>query len=376
MAQVQCNLSDTLTMNSWPVELISYIFELACTDDGCTVRALSLTSKQFLEIARPYLYQSLTLSTRTQLVTLLDRLKNIPIHLQRIRHLFLALTHDSQDSQSHNNCAFDASLAINVLHIAAENLQSLTLIAPCSIMGTSLLSYLFRVVSFPQLEELSIAGLYAFSFQPGNFPRLRHLHFAAGNRNPSGLFQFGALDKAFPELTHLRVSGISRALSFVDELGRVLATAGKGANTDYKQDEAPPMVQTLPLNDAPIKLPPLLERIYVQYASSSTSPAISRTPSRSSFITDLVQTTLMSGITNDRQRTMIERLMHLGKKYGAHSTDCVRVQLVILDPALSNVVKGAGADLGNNTEDVAARLKQDWLGRLNDRDGPWISEAK
>ncbi|KAF8621294.1 hypothetical protein AX15_007892 [Amanita polypyramis BW_CC] len=355
-------------MNTWPVELISYVFELACTGDGQTVRALSLTSKQFLEIARPYLYQSLVLSTRGHLITLLNRLKNIPSHLRRIRHLFLAPRHDLH---SHHHCDSDALLVTKLLRIAAEHLQSLTLITPCPHRGTLLLSYLFRI-SFPQLEELSIAGLYAFSFQSGNFPHLRRLHFAAGNRNPSGLFQFGALDKAFPELTHLRVSGISRALSFVDELGNALENAGKSAVSEHRQDEGPS------LNDAPLKLPAQLESIYVQYASSSPSPAVSRRPSRSSS-RDLTQTISMSGITNDRQGAMIVRLTDLEEKYGARRsiTNRTRVQLVVLDPPLDNVIKEAGNRIVRGyAEDTVVRLKEDWLERLNGEDGPWISEAR
>ncbi|PFH53322.1 hypothetical protein AMATHDRAFT_137881, partial [Amanita thiersii Skay4041] len=200
-------------MTIWPVELYSYVFQLACTDDGSTVLNLSLVSKQFREIARPFLYQSLVLSTPQKSGLLLEKTKNLLPHLRRIEHLFIAPTHDAD----HETCSPNNTIILRIVQLAAPTLKTLVLIAPCLITGTSLISFLFRL-QYPNLEELTIAGLYPFSFHWGSFPRLTRLHFAGGNRNPHGLFQVGALDEAFPALTHLRVSGIARALSFVDEL--------------------------------------------------------------------------------------------------------------------------------------------------------------
>ncbi|KAF8721822.1 hypothetical protein AX14_010156 [Amanita brunnescens Koide BX004] len=337
-------------MNDWPVELISYVFELACTDAGRTVHSLSLTSKKLREIARPFLYQSLLISSLGQLTTLLKKWEKTPAHLRRIRHLFLSIDHDPH---SHDTRSADASVVIGALQNVADGLRTLTLVAPCQFTGTSILSYLFRL-SFPLLEELTIAGLYAYSFQTGNFPRLQRLHFAAGNRNPRGLFQFGALDKAFPELTRLRVSGLSRALPFVDELERALENGGN------RQDES-------------LALPPRLERLYVECTSTSPSPLSSRRPSRSSSTTDLALSFPVPSITDDRQRMMIERLTDLAGKYGAQSNNRASVELVVLDSTSSSGASGYG-----NTDqetDVAARLKQDWSDRLDGRDGPWKIKA-
>lgn len=344
-------------MNDWPVELISYVFQLACTDAGHTVRSLSLTSKKFREIARPFLYHSLVISSLGQFVTLVEKLKATPLHLRHIRHLFLALNHDPH---SQDTCTADASLIIGALQNVADDLQTLTLVAPCPFAGTLILSYLFRL-PFPRLEELTIAGLYAFSFQAGNFPRLQRLHFAAGNRNPHGLFQFGAFDKAFPELTCLRVSGLSRALSFVDELERALENGYHDVSLEKQT------------TNTGFPLPPRLEKLYVQYTSTSPSPASSRRPSRSSSVTDLALSSPVHNVMGDRQRMMIERLTDLETKYAAQSKNRASIQLVVLDSLVGGFT--AGNDNGNRGQEVdaVARLKQDWLDRLNGKDGPWIS---
>ncbi len=324
-------LVNVRTMNDWPVELISYVFQLACADAGHTVRSLSLTSKKFREIARPFLYHSLVISSLGQFVTLVEKLKATPLHLRHIRHLFLALNHDPH---SQDTCTADASLIIGALQSVADDLQTLTLVAPCPFAGTLILSCLFRL-PFPRLEELTIAGLYAFSFQAGNFPRLQRLHFAAGNRNPHGLFQFGAFDKAFPELTCLRVSGLSRALSFVDELERGLENGYHDVSLEK---------QTTFTDNIGFPLPPRLEKLYVQYTTTPPSPASSRRPSRSSSATDLALSSSVHSITDDRQRKMIERLMDLERKYGAQSGNRASVQLVVLDSTVG------GFTVGNYTE--------------------------
>ncbi|KAK2459710.1 hypothetical protein APHAL10511_008272 [Amanita phalloides] len=332
-------------MNGWPVELISYVFGLACADDGNTVRALSLTSKQCREIARPFLFQSLVITTTAQLITLSERLRETPAHLRRIRYLFLSINHE----HAIDRCEAIVPLIINALQLVAGSLRTLTLVVPCPLTGTAVLSCLFRI-PFPHLEELTVAGLYAFSFQTGNFPRLRRLHFAAGNKNPHGLFQFGALDRAFPELTSLRVSGLSKAVSFVDELGRALEDAQR------TPDEASLPERISPLADVASRLPPHLETIYVQHASPSPSPAPSRAPSRSPSAANLSQALVVpSGSTNDRHKIMIERLADLGAKYDTRSENRAAVQLVVLDGA------------------VAAAPKQDWLDRLDGKEGAWIS---
>ncbi|KAF8636226.1 hypothetical protein AX17_003712 [Amanita inopinata Kibby_2008] len=395
-------------MNPWPTELYSYVFQLACTDDGRTVRALSLASKQFREIARPYLYQSLALSTPQQVATLIDKLVDVPTYLRQIKHLFLVPRHDSSSS-SHSSCTSDLTLTIRILQLASPTLHSLTLTAPCPLTGTSLLSYLFRI-PFPNLDELSLAGLYAFSFPQNNFPRLRRLHFAAGNRNPHGLFQFGALDEAFPQLTHLRVSGLSRAVAFTEELGHALQSASKSTTVgddDYVEfvhkSRRSRIASSSSLNDPSIKLPFKLERIYVQTSFAPTpSSSLSRSSSRSSSSSGTnpakdahspppppipAPITPSSNSTNDRNQLMMDRLGHLENEYGFHSSSSyssfknVPVRLIVLDPVpawnnAGNRTESRGfSGSGNGGCDAVAgvtdRLKQDWLDRMHGRDGPW-----
>lgn len=370
-------------MDVWPVELFSYIFELACTDDGRTARALSLTSKQVREISRRYLYQSLVLTRPAQLTALLERSENVPCHLRRIKHLFLALRHSDSTTgslHSESTCPLEAPFVIKVLHLAAPTLESLSFAAACPLTGTSLLSYLFRI-PFPFLAELSLAGLYPFSFQSNNFPNLRYLHFAAGNRNPCGLLKFGALDQAFPKLTHLRVSGLSRAGTFMDELECALDQRSRRSRRRPSGEPSEPEFETWSvIQDEIINLPPRLEMIYVQ-PKASISPAISRPSSRRSSSSRL--TKMDSTITDDdivlrptidvlmpadpRQQSMMDRLMRLEEEFGTAIAGSrsgrgdrdVPVHLTVVDAC-------------EQQEDVVLGILHDWLVRLDGRDGPWF----
>ncbi|KAG6856826.1 hypothetical protein H0H87_000303 [Tephrocybe sp. NHM501043] len=207
-----------MNMNLFPPELHSYICNLACIDDGQTVRALSLVSKYFCEISRPFLYQSLSISGSIQITTLATTLQNTAPHLRSIRHLFLS-THSKNADASPTPKATDvadSAAILRILSFSAPTLETLSFVSGSSSMGTMSISRLFRT-SFPRLRELSISGFYPFPSAPGKMPRLERLHLH-GNRNPHGLLQAGGLDEACPSLTHLRVSGLSMAVSFVQEL--------------------------------------------------------------------------------------------------------------------------------------------------------------
>ncbi|GLB43626.1 hypothetical protein LshimejAT787_1401380 [Lyophyllum shimeji] len=123
-------------------------------------------------------------------------------------------------------------------------------------MSTPAISRLFRT-SFPRLRELSVSGFYPFPTSPAKMPSLERLHLH-GNRNPHGLLQSGGLDEACPSLTHIRVSGLSMAVSFALELQEALSN-----------------VETSPF---PSKLPPRIQHVAVQPAPplpASGKPAAS-----------------------------------------------------------------------------------------------------
>ncbi|KAF9448535.1 hypothetical protein P691DRAFT_639233, partial [Macrolepiota fuliginosa MF-IS2] len=191
-----------------PPELHSYICSLACTDDGYTARSLSRVSKYFAQITLPYLYQSLCISEPTRIRNLAKKLQTTPAHQRRIHHLFISDASGERDL---------ASSIISILTLSAPTLETLALVAPAPLSSTSLIARLLRT-RFPRLYELTISGHYPFpSSSPSCFPSLERLHLL-GNRNPHGLLNLGALESSMPALTHLRISGLSLAVSFSQEL--------------------------------------------------------------------------------------------------------------------------------------------------------------
>ncbi|KAG6893693.1 hypothetical protein C0992_008992 [Termitomyces sp. T32_za158] len=224
-----------MSINLFPPEIHSHICQLACQDDGRTVRALSLVSKYFRQISRPYFYQSLSISGSAQITALDLALKTTPPHLRLVRHLFLS-THKNDASATHTPKATDSTDSASILRIlslCAPTLETLSFVSLSPSIGTLAISRLFRT-SFPHLRELSISGFYPFPSAPGKMPSLQRLHLH-GNRNPHGLLEAGVLDEACPSLTHLRVSGLSMATTFALEL-----------QAAFKGDDESPFPSKLP----------------------------------------------------------------------------------------------------------------------------------
>jgi len=243
-------------MQACPTELHSYICQLAGLD-GRTIRALSLVSKYFNEIARLYIYQSLSISGPEQITTLTSKLESLPPHLRHTRHLFLsdqALSKPEGKPRTQSP-ALDPSAVSRILTLVAPTLETLTFVLSDPMTSTRSIGRLFRL-SFPHLRELAVSGVYPFPSLPGKFPRLTHLHLH-GNRNPHGLLQLGGLDETCPSLTHLRISGLSMAVSFAQEL--------QGA---FSGDE-----ETTTL--FPSRLPPHVEHVVVQPGSPGPAGKLS-----------------------------------------------------------------------------------------------------
>jgi len=226
-----------------PPEIISYIFELACLDDGHTVRSLSLVAQYLRQLSRPYLYQSLMIVGFDKISALESKLDATPPHLRVIRHLFIS-THKPESTSETANDSQSAAL-LRVLTLAAPTLETLSFVASTSSSSTLAISRLFRT-AFPRLRELSVSGFYSFPSSPGKMPRLERLHLH-GNRNPHGLFQLGVLEEVCPSLTHLRVSSLSMAVSFAGEL----QDACSGVQKPPFSSKLPPRTKTIIVQPAP-----------------------------------------------------------------------------------------------------------------------------
>ena len=304
-----------MNMEACPLELHSYICQLAGLDDGKTIRALSLVSKYFCEVARPYIYQCLSISGPVQVNILLSKLESTPSHLRHIRHLFLSDKTFDKPARNPRSTppASEPSAVTRILTLAAPTLESLTLVYSNPITGTYAIARLFRL-SFPHLRELSVSGFYPYPSLPGRFPRLTHLHLH-GNRNPHGLLQTGGLDEACPSLTHLRVSGLSTAVSFAQELQQA-----------FSDDE-----ETASL--FPSRLPPHMEYVVVQPGSPGLA---GKSP---------------SATLHKRDEVMKERLAAV-KKF---ATKGVRYNML------------EGSEVGP----VLEAFKRDWVDRLEGGHGGW-----
>lgn len=89
-----------------PPEIWMQVHALACTDDGRTGRSLSLVSRRFNEISRPYKYQSLAVVRSKQILALETRLSQVQTEFKQVRflfvhcpHLFLDVSDDESDDE-------------------------------------------------------------------------------------------------------------------------------------------------------------------------------------------------------------------------------------------------------------------------------------
>ena len=224
-------------MDILPAELHSHICSLACTDDGYTAQSLSLLSRYFFQISLPFRYQSICVTKVPQIQSLSTRLQATPSHLRRIHHLFIS--DDGCDLQALVNSF------MTILTLAAPTLETLTLITTSSLTSASLIARIFRAC-FPHLHELTVFGHYPFPSTPSHFPSLERLHLL-GNRNPHGLLSLGGLESVMPNLTHLRVSGLTLAVSFSQELEQAFTSSSTDEDCMFSA-----------------KLPPKLEQLSIQ----------------------------------------------------------------------------------------------------------------
>jgi hypothetical protein len=76
-------------MDRCPPEIWMKIASFACTDDGLTCRSLSLVSKSFHDISKPFKLQSIALRGADQTVAFATLLKTTPPHLRRVHNLLI-----------------------------------------------------------------------------------------------------------------------------------------------------------------------------------------------------------------------------------------------------------------------------------------------
>jgi len=204
-------------MNAFPVEIDSYICEFACTD-GHTASSLGLVSKYYRDVVHPFQYQSIAVSGQFQISELTGRLERTLPHMRRVRNLFIS--DGPKDNELGITVQHSVSHTTRLLGLVSSSVETLTLHCHNPRTSTSILAFLFAL-HYPYLRELTVVGYYPFPYVPNAMPRLQYLHLG-GNRNPHGLLQMGSLDVVCPQLTHLRISSLSRATAFAAELAEAM----------------------------------------------------------------------------------------------------------------------------------------------------------
>lgn len=303
-------------MDLCPPELHSYICQLACIDDGRTVRSLNLVSKYYREIAIPFLYQSLTIRGADSIAHVLRALEQTPSHFRRIRHLFVSEDHPKSWRPTNGGpTSVERDRMMRVVAYASPTVETLCFVTSLSHGNPALVARLFRL-PFPTLRELTVSGYYPFPSHPGNFPVLERLHLS-GNPNPHGFLQTGKLDSVCSQLTHLRVSELSAALTFVLELGNAM-----------KGDESAVF---------PARLPKGIRSIMVKLA---VGPDLSKVPRTSHILSK-----------ENEMLGALEKLITAGV------AACKDSRFVLLPRSKQ----------ATGSEDFL----EDWLDRLNDGEGCW-----
>ncbi|KIY65680.1 hypothetical protein CYLTODRAFT_424135 [Cylindrobasidium torrendii FP15055 ss-10] len=184
------------TLSSLPSELLYLICEFAWTPDAPS--SLPLVSLQFNAVTQPLRFRCVAITKWASGRRRLESMPVAPIH--RVRHLFVSLRSDTPPLAEW----------VSALKNAAPSLQTLCVDIPT----TAHLACIYRI-KFPVLEALTLNGFYSYSTTlHDTMPSLRTLHLA-GHRNPVGLLEAGL----GPQLEVLRLSGISAARTFAQEVG-------------------------------------------------------------------------------------------------------------------------------------------------------------
>ncbi|KAL0066386.1 hypothetical protein AAF712_006645 [Marasmius tenuissimus] len=242
-----------------PLELLSHICSLACTDDGTTVKSLRLTSRYIEQVCSPMQYQSLSITRHEDLSHLVMKLHHVPDYLRRIYHLHISLPFSEPSSRLQQN----VNDVISLLILASPTLETLSFSTPSDTISPVVIARVFRI-PFPRLTELAVHGNYPFpNPESTKMPLLEWLHLS-GNRNPYGLLP--TLKDSFPNITHLRISGLSMASSFARQLESYMKAHHESAvhsSLDLEEED------WLSLR-APVTLPPIhsplplrLQRIFI-----------------------------------------------------------------------------------------------------------------
>ncbi len=194
-------------MDALPVELLTPICFLACTDGGPTACSLSLVSRHIHAVSRPARFHSVAFSgprVLTAVPNFLARLKEEHEDRKRaeaasrVRHLFVSVLPPLSESQTMVWKVYVFTVT-TLLRAVAPDVETLSLVFSPRESGP--IKPIELDVQFPGLQELTVSGASFSAPQLGSpaFPAVRRLHLLSGPcpREWTSLT---------PSVTHLRLS--------------------------------------------------------------------------------------------------------------------------------------------------------------------------
>ena len=208
-------------MTVLPVELLSKIFSLACTDTGKTGCSLSIVSHHIRDVSAEYRYQAVAATTAQQISEFHSVFTQVPARLRRVRYLYLyrkvpvLLGQDSSEFErreymrwfqsrphpSSEEAALDFKIR-TLLELTAPTLETLSVVAfepyetLAGILGTFIL---------PRLRQLTLRMWVGFPNDLIFAPNVERLDMWAATLDPASRHK--SLGRVFPRLTHLYLTG-------------------------------------------------------------------------------------------------------------------------------------------------------------------------
>lgn len=242
-------------MSSFPSELWSTVFALACTDGGATGCALSTVSHYFRAVVLPLQLDNVALVSPTKMLSFLAMLQKRDRELRCVKHLYLAGSAEwrmGSEAFGHTITRAPGFMKrVNmILTMLAPELVTLTTVLPE--MGT--LSHTILGIHFPKLRELTVHGhlvnpssVAGEVEQQSSFPSLTHLHILTSPDSAS-LYATRA-----PALTHLRLSSVA---TIHESIFQDLLLILDGFDPDEEQTPSEP-------SERPT-IPPTVQKIIIQ----------------------------------------------------------------------------------------------------------------
>ncbi|TFK29763.1 hypothetical protein FA15DRAFT_663940 [Coprinopsis marcescibilis] len=183
-------------MERCPPEILLYIFELACDDDGSTGRALSLASTSVNHLSREYKLQSVAVAGIHKFLPFYNMLVSLPERFRRVRHLFISSMSQCAPSVDGSrkvslttDISYDetCSAYAQVMQLLSPTIKSCQVVAHFPRKAT-LLPY-----SCPILEELTLQGPFPallYDCERPYLPKLRSLTLSSFTDHPSNIFEY------------------------------------------------------------------------------------------------------------------------------------------------------------------------------------------